>query len=48
MVIEHVNDDERYRMTEEQIEGVRHAMAQADRGGFASDRELAKIFGQPL
>ena len=48
MVIEHVNDEERYRMTEEQIEGVRDAMAEADRGGFASDREVAKVFGKPL
>jgi hypothetical protein len=37
-----------YRLSDEQIEGMHHAMAQADRGKFASDRELKEIFGQSL
>ena len=48
MVIEHANDDERYRLTDEQISGVRHAMGQADRGEFAGDAELGEIFGRSL
>jgi hypothetical protein len=30
MVIEHVNDHNHYRLTDEQIEGVHHAMEQAE------------------
>jgi hypothetical protein len=37
-----------YRLTDEQIEGVHHAMTQADRGEFATDRELKDIFGRSL
>jgi hypothetical protein len=48
MVIDHANDDAHYRLTEEQIAGVHHAMAQADRGEFATDAELKEIFGQAL
>jgi hypothetical protein len=48
MVIEHANDDGHYRLGDEEIEGVHHAMAQADRGEFASDRELTEIFGRSL
>ena len=48
MVIDHVNDDAHYRLTEEQVAGVRHAMAQADRGEFATDAELKEIFGRSL
>ena len=44
MVIQHVNDADEYRLTDEQIEGVRHAMGQADRGEFASAREMQEIF----
>jgi hypothetical protein len=48
MVIDHVNDDAHYRLTEEQVAGVRHAMGQADRGEFATDAELKEIFGRSL
>jgi cation transport regulator ChaB len=48
MVIEHVNDHDHYRLNDEQIEGVHHAMAQADRGEFATDPELKEIFGRSL
>jgi cation transport regulator ChaB len=48
MVIEHVNDHDHYRVSDEQIEGVRHAMAQADRWEFATDRDLKEIFGRSL
>ena len=44
MVIEHVNDHDHYRLSDEQIEGVHHAMAQADRGEFASDEEVAAMW----
>ncbi len=37
-----------YTLDVEQIEGIRHAMAQADRGQFASDKRLRKIFGRGL
>lgn len=46
MVIERVNDEGHYRLTEEQVAGVRHAMGQADRGEFAGDSELKEIFGR--
>ena len=48
MVIDHANDDAHYRLTEEQIAGVHHAMGQADRGEFATDAELKEIFGRSL
>ena len=48
MVIDHANEEEHYRLTEEQIAGVHHAMGQADRGEFATDTELKEIFGRPL
>jgi len=32
----------------EHIEGIQHAMGQADRGEFASDKRLRKIFGRSL
>jgi predicted transcriptional regulator len=48
MVIDHVSDDAHYRLTEEQIAGVHHAMGQADRGEFATDAELKEIFGRSL
>jgi predicted transcriptional regulator len=48
MVIDHVNDDAHYRLTEEQVAGVHNAMRQADRGEFATDAELKEIFGQSL
>lgn len=48
LVIEHANDDEHYRLTEEQVTGVRHAMGQADRGEFASDQEIREVFGRAL
>ena len=47
-VIDHVNDDEHYRLTEEQIAGVHHAIGQADRGQFATDADLKEIFGRAL
>jgi hypothetical protein len=48
MVIERVNDEGHYRLTEEQVAGVRHAMGQADRGEFARDGEMKEIFGRSL
>jgi hypothetical protein len=48
MVIDQVNDDAHYRLTEEQVVGVHHAMGQADRGEFATDAELKEIFGRSL
>jgi hypothetical protein len=37
-----------YTLTVQQIEGITHAMEQADRGEFASDKRLRKIFGRSL
>jgi hypothetical protein len=37
-----------YTLDVEQIEGIRHAMAQADDGQFASDKRLRNIFGRTL
>jgi hypothetical protein len=48
MVIQHVNDADEYELTDEQFEGVRHAMGQADRGEFASAREVQEIFRHVL
>jgi hypothetical protein len=41
-------DRQDYSLTVEQIEGIRHAMDQADRAEFASDGQLRKIFGRSL
>ena len=41
-------DRQDYTLSVEQIEGIRHAMGQADRGEFASDKRLRKIFGRAL
>lgn len=48
MVIERVNEEGHYELTDEQVAGVRHAMAQADRGNFAADTELNEIFGRSV
>jgi hypothetical protein len=48
LVVDYVNGDAHYRLTDEQIAGVRHAMGQADRGEFATDAEVKEIFGRPL
>jgi hypothetical protein len=48
MVIEHANDDDHYRLTQEQVVGVHHAMGQADRGEFATNAEGKEIFGRSL
>jgi hypothetical protein len=48
MVIDHANEEGHYRLTDEQIAGVRHAMVQADRGEFASDTDVAAIFRRSL
>jgi hypothetical protein len=37
-----------YTLSSEQIEGIRHAMDQADKGEFASDKRLRRIFGRSL
>jgi hypothetical protein len=34
----------RYRLTPEQIEGVNLAIAEADRGEFVSDEEMAELW----
>ena len=41
-------DRQDYTLSMEQIEGVQHAMEQADRGEFASDKRVREIFGQSL
>jgi hypothetical protein len=48
MVIEHVNEEAHYRLNDEQIAGVHHAMGQADRGQFATEAELKDIFGRSV
>ena len=48
MVMDYANDDTHYRLTDEQIAGVHHAMGQADRGEFATDSEVKEIFGRSL
>ena len=45
MVIEHANDETYYRLNDEQIAGVHHAMGQADRGEFATEAELKAVGG---
>jgi hypothetical protein len=41
-------DRRAYSFAGEQIEGIRHAMAQADRGEYASKQRLRTIFGSDL
>lgn len=41
-------DRQDYTFTVEQIEGIQHAIGQADRGEFASEKRLKKIFGRSL
>ena len=48
MIIQHVNDADHYRLTDEQVERVQHAMGQADRGEFASASDIREIFGRNL
>ena len=48
MVVDYVNDDAHYRLTDEQVAAVHHAMGQADRGEFATDAELKEIFGRSV
>jgi hypothetical protein len=48
MVVDYVNDNAHYPLSDEQIAGVHHAMGQADRGEFATDAELKEIFGRAL
>ena len=42
------HDRRDYTLDAEQIEGIRHAMTQADNGQFASDKRLRKIFDRAL
>ena len=37
-----------YVLTPEQIDGIEHAIAQADAGEFAADADLVTLFGRPL
>lgn len=48
MVIERVYEEGHCLLTEEQVAGVRHAMTQADRGDFSTDKELKEIFGRAV
>ncbi len=48
MVVDYANDGARYRLTDEQVAGVHHAMDQADHGEFATNAELKEIFGRSL
>ncbi len=41
-------DRRSYTFSSEQIEGIHHAMRQADRGEFASKQKLRTIFGRDL
>ena len=41
-------DRRSYTLTPEQIDGIHHAMGQADRGEFASKQRLRAIFGRDL
>jgi hypothetical protein len=42
------HDRRDYTLDAEQIEGIKHAMAQADKGQFADDKRLRRIFGRAL
>jgi hypothetical protein len=48
MVIEHANEDTHYRLSDEQVAGVHHAMGQVERGEFATEAELKDIFGRSV
>jgi hypothetical protein len=48
MVIQHSSDEGRYRLSEEEISGVHHAMRQADRGDFASEKQITELFDSSL
>lgn len=48
MVIDRVNEEGHYRLTEEQVARLCHAVVQADRGEFVGDKELKEIFGRSL
>lgn len=48
MVIDRVSEEGHYRLTEEQVAGVHHAIGQADRGEFAGDKELKEILGRSV
>ncbi len=37
-----------YDFDAEQLAGIDHAMGQADRGDFASDKRISGIFDRPL
>ena len=37
-------DNRNYSFTAEQIAGIEHAMQQADRGEFATDKEVEELF----
>ena len=37
-----------YSFTADQVDGIHHAMQQADRGEFASDAAMREIFGRAL
>ena len=41
-------DRQNYTLSMEQIEGIRHAVGQADRGEFASEKRVREIFGRAL
>ena len=41
-------DQQDYKLSMEQIEGIRHAVGQADRGEFASEKRVREIFGRSL
>lgn len=37
-----------YTLSDEDLAGIDHAIAQADRGEYASGREIEKVFGRSL
>jgi hypothetical protein len=41
-------DRQDYTLTVEQIAGIQHAVGQADRGEFTSEKRLGKIFGRSV
>jgi hypothetical protein len=48
VILAFAHDRRDYTIDAEQIEGIRHAMIQADKGQFASGKQLRKIFGRAL
>jgi hypothetical protein len=48
VLIAFAQDRTSYKLTDEQIVGIDHAMRQADRGELARDDEIVALFGERL